>query len=107
MKRRLTVDQRDARTVSTPFTHTLKVALEEVSATNLEAFLDDLRGELIHAVLGSIAEDMVNGAAPIRWCSMLADMLNAPVPKLTMSNNVDAIQDLDDARTLLEQQRLA
>ena len=62
---------------------------------------------MVHAILCSIAEDMVNGAASISWCSVLADMLNAPVAKLTVSDDVDTVQDLSDARTLLRRRQLA
>ena len=33
---------------------------------------------------------------------MFADMLNAPIAELTVSNYVNAIQDFIDARTLVE-----
>ncbi len=49
---------------------------------------------------------MVNGAASISWCSVLTDVLNAPITELTVSNDVDAIQDLGDARTLFARQSL-
>jgi hypothetical protein len=43
---------------------------------------------------------MIDSATTVRWQPMLADMLNAPVAKLSMSNNIDAGEDLVDAGTL-------
>ena len=56
--------------------------------------------ELVHAVLSCIAQDGVDGAASISWRAVLADMLDAPVAELAVSNNVNALQDFVDARTL-------
>lgn len=47
-------------------------------------------------------ENVIDSTASINRCPVLADVLNAPVAKLTMSNDVDAVQDLSDARTLFE-----
>jgi hypothetical protein len=55
---------------------------------------------LVHAVLGSIANDMFGGTAAISWGSMLTDMLNAPISKLAMGDNVDAGKNLLNARAL-------
>jgi hypothetical protein len=43
---------------------------------------------------------MINGAAAISWCAMLADVLNAPVAKLAMSNNINAGKNFFDAWAL-------
>jgi len=43
---------------------------------------------------------MVDSATTVSWSAMLADMLNAPIAELTVSDNVDAIEDLGNARTL-------
>jgi hypothetical protein len=94
------VDQWDSRTIRTTIGDTGKVALKEIDTTNLEALLNDLGGELVHAVLGSIANDMFGGTAAISWGSMLTDMLNAPISKLAMGDNVDASKDLLNARAL-------
>jgi hypothetical protein len=94
------VDQWDARTIETTLTDTIKVAAEEVNTPNLEALLNDLGSKLVHAVLRSIADDMINGAATISWSTMFANVLNAPVTELAMSNNVNACQDFLNARAL-------
>jgi hypothetical protein len=56
---------------------------------------------LVHAVLGAEAKDVVNGATSVSGSAMLADVLNAPVAKLTVGDNIDAGQHFVDAGTLL------
>ena len=43
---------------------------------------------------------MVDGTATVSWKSVLTDVLDAPIPKLTMCNDVDTAQDLIDTRSL-------
>lgn len=43
---------------------------------------------------------MVSGATTISWGTMFADVLDAPITELSVSNNVDAIEDFGNARTL-------
>ena len=95
-----TIDQWDARPIGTTFTDTLEVSLQKFRSSNFEAFFDNLGSELIHAVLGCIAEDMVDSAASISGSAMLADVLDTPVPKLPMGNDVDAVENFVDAWTL-------
>ena len=97
---KLTVDQRHARTVRARLADTVQIAIKKLVATNLQALFDHLGGELVHAVLGGKAKDMVDSASAVRGVSMLADVLDAPVAKLTMSDDIDAGQDLVDAGTL-------
>jgi len=94
------VNQGNPRSVDTPLAHTVKVSTKEFRTADLQALLDHLGGELIHAVLGSVADDMVNGAAAVGWSAMLADVLDAPVTELAVSNDVDIGQYLFDAGTL-------
>jgi len=94
------VNQGNARTIKTTFTDTIEVAAEEVNTTNLEALLNNLGSKLIHAILRSIANDMVNSSAAISWSTMLADVLNAPVAKLTVGDDVNALKNLLNARAL-------
>jgi hypothetical protein len=94
------VDQWDAWAIKTAFADTVKIATEEVNTTNLEAFLNNLGGKLIHAVLGSIADDMINCSAAVSWGTMLANVLDAPVPELTMSDDIDALKHLFNAGAL-------
>lgn len=95
------VDERHTRTIRTSLAHTVEVAVEEVGATDLETLLHDLGGELIHAVLRGEAEDVVDGASAVRKRAVLADVLDAPVAELAVSDDVDARKDLSDARTLV------
>jgi hypothetical protein len=94
------VDQGNARTVKATLADAVKVTTKEINTANLEAFLDHLGGELIHAILGGIADDMVNCPAAISWGTVLANVLDAPVSKLAMGNNVNASKHLFDARAL-------
>lgn len=94
------IDQWNAWAIKTAFADTIKIAAEEVGTTNLEALLNNLGGELIHAVLRGISDDMVNGSAAISWGAVLADMLDAPIAELTMSNDINAGKDLFDAWAL-------
>jgi len=94
------IDQWDARTIETTLTDTVKVAAEEVNTTNLEALLNNLGSKLVHAVLRGVADDVVDGSAAISWGTMLADVLNTPITELAMSNDINACQDLLDARAL-------
>jgi uncharacterized protein YunC (DUF1805 family) len=97
----LTVDNGQARTVRTDFADTLKVALQKLVATNLEALLNNLGSILIGAVLSSEAQDMINSSVAITGSAMLTYMLDAPVSELTVGDNIDAQQDLVNTRTLV------
>lgn len=94
------VNQWNTRAIKTTLADAIEITVEEVDTTNLEALLNDLGSELIHAILGSIADDMDNCSAAISWCTMLTDVLNAPVAKLAVSNNVNTGENLLDARAL-------
>jgi hypothetical protein len=94
------INQRNAWTVETTFADTIKISAKEVNATNLEAFLNNLGGELVHAVLRGITDDVVNGTAAVSGCTMLADVLDAPVTELAMSDNVNACKNLLNAGAL-------
>jgi hypothetical protein len=94
------VDQWNTRSVKTTLTNTVKIAAKEVDTSNFETLLDNLGSELIHAILGSVTNDMINGSTTICRSSMFADMLDAPVTELSMSNNVSARKDLFNAWTL-------
>lgn len=91
------INQWDPSPITTAFTNSVKVASKKLSTSNLQAFLDNLGGKLVCTVLGSIPNDVVNGTASIRWSSMLANMLNAPIAELPMRNNIDVREDLFDA----------
>lgn len=94
------INQWDPSPITTAFTNSVKVASKELSTSNLQAFLDNLRGKLVCAVLGSIPNYVVNGTASIRWSAMLANMLNAPIAELSMRNNIDVREHLFDAWSL-------
>lgn len=95
------IDEWHARTIRTSLAYTVEVTVQELRAADLEALLNNLRGELVHAVLSGVAEDVVDGAAAVGNGTVLADVLNAPVAELTVSDDVDAGKDLGDARALV------
>ncbi len=55
---------------------------------------------MIHAVLGSVTQDMVDRPATVCRGAVFADVLDAPVAELAMGDNVDAGQDFVDAGAL-------
>ena len=97
---RHTVNEWHAGTVRTSFADPFEIPAQEFITANLEALLDDFGGELVHAVLSSIAQNMFYGTATVGWCAMLADMLDAPIAKLAMSDDVDVVKHLIQTRTL-------
>lgn len=78
-----------------------EVAIEELNATNLEALLDDLGSKLIDAVAVGVDQDVIDDTTFVGWRAMLAEMLDAPVTELTMSNEINAGDHFFDCRTLL------
>ena len=85
----LTIDQWHAWTILATFTNPLEVAVQEVVAANLQAFLDDLGSILIHAVVGREPDNMVDSSATVGRGAVLADVLDAPIAKLTMRDHID------------------
>lgn len=94
------VDEGNSGAVHTPLTNSIKVAAEKLGATDLEALLDNLGSKLIHRILSSVSNDMVNGTAPVRRSSVLADVLDAPVAELTVGDDIDVGKDLFNAVAL-------
>ncbi len=94
------VDERNAWTVAATLANTVKVATEKLDTSNLETLLDNLGCKLVHAVLRGVPDDVVNGTAAISWSAVLADVLNAPVAELAVSDNIDASKDFLNTWTL-------
>jgi hypothetical protein len=94
------IDEWDTWTIRTPFADTIEISAEKFDTTNLEAFLDNLGGKLIHAVFRRVSDDVINSTAAISWGTMLANMLDAPVAELTMSDNINAGENFLDTWTL-------
>lgn len=57
---------------------------------------------MISAILRSIFEDVFDGVALVSRCSMLANVLDAPVAELSMCDDVDLSQNFVDTRPLDE-----
>lgn len=94
------VDQWNTRTVKTTLADSVKVAAEKLGASDLEAFLNDLGSELIHGVLRSVPNDMINRTAAVRRGTMFANVLDAPVAKLAVRHDVDVGKDFLNAWAL-------
>lgn len=101
------VNQGDPGTVDPALTHAVEVPGQEIDATDLETLFHNLGGVLIHTVLGCESNDMINRTASILWSTMLAYVLDAPVTKLAMGDNVDAGKHLFDAGSLWSCQSMA
>jgi len=96
------VDEWDTWAIISSLANAVEITAEKLNTSNLEAFLNNLRSELVHAVLRGVADDVVDSTSAICWSTMLTDVLNAPVAKLSMSNDVNAGKDLLDAWALME-----
>lgn len=94
------VNERNPGPIHASLADSIKIAPEELGATNLETLLDDLGSKLIHGVFGSVSNDMINGTAPVRRSSVLADVLDAPVAELAVGDDVNVGKDLLDAMAL-------
>lgn len=97
----LTVNQRHAWTVRASFANTVEVTVKKLVATNLQALLDNLGSELVHAVLCRETEHVVDGTSTVRRVAVLADVLDAPIAELAVSDDIDAGENFVDAGTLL------
>jgi hypothetical protein len=95
------VDERNARTIWTSSGDDTQVLIQELMTANLETFLNNLGGELIDAVVVGVVQNVVDDTALVRRRAMLAKMLDAPVAKLAMSNEVNVGDHFLDGRALL------
>jgi len=94
------VDERNPGAVNSTLADAVQVTAQELGSANLQTLLYHLGRELVHAVLGCVADDMIDGSAAIGGGAVLADVLDAPVAELAMSNDVDVLQDFFDAGAL-------
>lgn len=94
------IDQWNTGSVDPAFTNSIQVTAQKIPPSDLEAFLNYLGGVLIHTVLGSESNDMVDSSAAVCWGAMLADVLNAPIAKLAVGDDVNIGKDFLDARPL-------
>lgn len=92
--------ERDARTIDATFADAIKVSIKELSSSDLQALLNYLGGILIRTVLSSIFDDVINSPTSITGSTMLANVLNTPIAKLAVRNNVDVHKNFLNAWTL-------
>lgn len=83
------VNEGDSGAVKSTLTNAIKIATEEINATDLETFLDNFGSELIHAIVRSVANNMVDGSAAISWRAVLTNVLDAPIAKLPLGNDIN------------------
>lgn len=95
------IDERNAWTIWVSRGNDPKVAIKKLDATDLEALLNDLGSKLIDAVAVGVDKDMIDDTTFVGRRAMLAEMLDAPITKLAMSNEVNADDHFFDSRTLL------
>jgi hypothetical protein len=77
-----------------------EVTLEELNTTNLQALLDNFGGKLIDAIAVRVAKDVVNDSALVWRGAVFAEMLNAPVSKLAVGDEINVGDDFLDGRAL-------
>jgi hypothetical protein len=94
------IDEGNSRTVHSTFADAVEIAAQELSSSDLKALFYYFRGVLIHAVLGCESNDMLDGSTSISRSTMLTDVLNAPVAELAMSDDVNVLKHLLNARSL-------
>lgn len=87
--KQLTVDQWHTGTVGTASADASEIMLHELGTANLEALFHNFGRKLIHTVVHSPANDMLDSTALVMGSTMLANVLDAPIPKLTMSKNIN------------------
>lgn len=94
------VNERNAGPVGTALANTIQVPAKELGSANLQTLLDNLGRELVRAVFGGVPDNVVDGTAAVGGSAVLADVLDAPVTKLPVGNNVNVGEDFLDAGPL-------
>ena len=67
-----TINERNAGTIRAPFTHAIKVSIEKFVPAYFKTFLDNFGCVLIHAVLGGIVNNGINGSRAVERRPVLA-----------------------------------
>lgn len=94
------INQWDTCAVLTYLTNPIQVAAKEIGSPNFEALFDYLGRKLVRRILGSVSNHMVNSSASIGRPAVLANVLDAPVAKLAVCDDVNVGQHLFDTGTL-------
>lgn len=97
----LTVYQWHPRPVGTTRADAREVAIQKFRTPYLQAFFDNLRGKLIHAVIDRALKDMLGGATLVMRSAVLANVLDTPVAKLTVGEVIDLGYDFFNCGSLL------
>lgn len=94
------INERDPGPIEAAFADAVQVAAQKIWSANFQALLNHLRSKLVHAVLGGVADDVVNGTATVCRRTMLTHVLDTPVAKLAVGNDVNVGEYLLNTRTL-------
>lgn len=95
------VDERDPGSAPSALADPIQIPAQKVPAADLETLLDNLGGKLVGAVLGCVANDVIDGPASVRGSSVLANVLDAPVSELAVCHDVDVGEDILNAGALV------
>lgn len=94
------VDEGDPWAVNPPLANSVEVPPQELRTANLQTLLNDLGGELVHAVLGGVTDNVVDGPAAVRRSAVLAYVLNTPIAELAMGDDIYVGQNFLNAGAL-------
>ena len=95
------INQGNASAVLSTLTHTIEVTTQEIRAADFETLLHDLGCKLVSAILCCVTNYMIYSTTAIRRSPVLANMLNAPVAKLSVGYDVDIRKNFFDAWALV------
>jgi len=94
------IDERNAWTIWMSCGDDSEISIKEFDPTNLETLLDDFGSKLVNAVAVRVGKNVIDNSAPVCRRTMFAEMLDAPITELAMSNEIDACDNFFDSRTL-------
>lgn len=101
------VDEGEAGAAHAVVTNSIKIPSEELRASNLQAFLNYLRGILVRAVLRRKPDNVINSSTSIARGTMLTNVLDTPIAKLAVSDDVDIGKDFLNAWALSKHQYMS
>ena len=94
------VNQGNSSSIQATFADAVQIPSQELTAPNLQTLFHHLGRKLISAVFSCVANNVVNSPAAVWWRTVFANMLDAPVSKLAMSNDIYIGKDFFNAGAL-------
>ncbi len=95
------INEGDSRAIHTALTHAIEISIKELRSSNFEALLNYLGGKLVRTIFCRVSDNVVNSPTTVGGSSMLADVLNTPIAKLAVSDDVNVGKNLFDAWALV------